>query len=52
LVPQSLGIVFGLLASGDISMSVSVLPLPGGLLVDVVYERVSSGGIRKTSSMK
>lgn len=32
--------------------SMSVLPHAGGLLVDMVYKRMRSGGIRRTSSMK
>jgi len=50
LVTQGLGILFRLLASGDIGMS--VFPFPGGLLVDMVYKGMSSGGVWKTSSMK
>lgn len=50
MIPQSLGVVFCLLASSDLGMS--VLPLPRGLLVDVIYKRMRGGGIGKTSSMK
>jgi hypothetical protein len=50
LVLQGLCILFYLLASSDINMS--VFPFPGSLLVDMVYKGMSSGGIWKTSTMK
>jgi hypothetical protein len=50
LITQGLGILFCLFASSGISMS--VFPFPWGLLVDMIYEGMSGGGIGKTSTMK